>query len=114
MLRKRRVEARGAFLYQEPRFVPWVYWLMRLGSPVYDRLAEGIGSFETRGVERLIEAYRRFYRGEARLLIAFHHAAVHDAQVMVQVITRILPREARRRRLEELGVEVIVAPGAVC
>jgi len=98
VLRQRRVEARGAFVYQEPRFVPWVYYLMRLGSPLYDRLAEGISSFETLGIERLIEAYRRFYRGEARLLIAFHHAAVHDAQVMVQVVTRILPREARRRR----------------
>jgi hypothetical protein len=102
VLRRNRVEARGAFFYQEPRFIPWVYYFMRLGSPVYDRLAEGIASFQTLGVERLIEAYRRFYRREARLLIVFHHAAVHDAQVMVQVITRILPREARRRR-QRLG-----------
>jgi hypothetical protein len=84
--------------YQEPRFVPWVYAFMRLGSPVYDRLAEGIAGFRTRGVERLIASYQRFYRGEARLLIAFRHTAVHDAQVMVQLLTRILPREARRRR----------------
>jgi hypothetical protein len=86
------------FRYEEPRFVPWVYAFMRLASPVYDRWVEGIGGFQTRGVERLIEAYRRFYRREARLLIAFRHTAVHDAQVVVQLLTRILPREARRRR----------------
>jgi hypothetical protein len=98
MLRKGRVRAQGEFRYEEPRFVPWVYAFMRLASPVYDRWVEGIAGFQTRGLERLIEAYRRFYRREARLLIAFRHTAVHDAQVMVQLITRILPREARRRR----------------
>jgi hypothetical protein len=98
MLRKRRVQARGAFPREEPRFVPWVYAFMRLASPLYDRWVEGIAGFQTRGVERLIEAYQRFYRREARLLLAFRHTAVHDAQVMVQLVTRILPREARRRR----------------
>jgi hypothetical protein len=98
MLRKRRVRARGGFRYEEPRFVPWVYAFMRLASPVYDRWVEGIGGFQPRGVERLIESYQRFYRREARLLIVFRHTAVHDAQVMVQLLTRILPREARRRR----------------
>jgi len=98
MLRRNRVQAKGAFRYEEPRFVPWVYAFARLGSPVYDRWVEGIAGFQTRGVERLIEAYRRFYRREARLLIAFRHTAVHDAQVIFHLIARILPREARRRR----------------
>ena len=98
MLRKRRVRARGAFPYQGPRFVPWVYALMRLGSPAYNRWVEGIAGLQVSGVEHLLEAYRRFYCREARLFIAFRHTAVHDAQVMVQLITRILPREARRRR----------------
>ncbi len=98
MLRKSRVRAQGVLRYEEPRFVPWVYALMRLSSPVYDRLAEGIAGFQTHGVERLIAAYQRFYRREARLLIAFRHAARHDPPVMVQLLCRILPREARRRR----------------
>jgi hypothetical protein len=71
---------------------------MRLASPFYDRWFEGTSAFQTEGVEHLIAAYQRFYRQQARLLIAFRHTAVHDAQVMIQLITRILPREARRRR----------------
>jgi len=98
MLRKSRVRAQGVLRYEGPRFVPWVYAFMRLSSPVYDRLAEGVAGFQTRGVERLIAAYQRFYRREARLLIAFRHAARHDPPVMVQLLCRILPREARRRR----------------
>ena len=75
MLRRDRVRARGVFRYEEPRFVPWVYSFMRLGSPVYDRLVEGIAGFQTRNIERLITAYQRFYRREARLLIAFRHSS---------------------------------------
>jgi hypothetical protein len=78
--------------------VPWVYAFVRLASPAYDRWVEGIAGLQIRGVERLIEAYQRFYRRDARLLIAFRHTTVHDAQVMVRLLTCVLPREARRRR----------------
>jgi len=99
MLRPRRVRAQGALEYAEPRFVPWVYWLMRAGCPLYSRWSEGVDSLEVRGIERLIRSYQRFYRREARLLLGFRHAAVHDPPVMFHLLTRILPREARRRRL---------------
>ncbi|MBN1836356.1 MAG: hypothetical protein JW820_10935 [Spirochaetales bacterium] len=93
---KRRVQAQGALEYQPPRFVPWVYALMRLGSPLYLRLAEGIDHVRAAGLQRLVEAYREFYRGEARLLVAFRHASVHDPPVMTYLLSRMLPRAARR------------------
>jgi len=40
MLRKRRIQARGLFRYEEPRFVPWVYAFTRLMSPAYNRWVE--------------------------------------------------------------------------
>ncbi|UCF99009.1 MAG: hypothetical protein JSV89_05590 [Spirochaetaceae bacterium] len=42
MLRKQRVKARGGLKFIEPRFVLWVYTLMRLICPTYLRFVEGI------------------------------------------------------------------------
>jgi len=105
MLKKNRVEARGALEYQAPRFVAWVHVLMRLGSPIYLRLVEGIEDLQAVGIERLVDAYREFYRGSARLLIAYRHASVHDPPVMSCLLSRLLPRAARRahRRLGGLA-----------
>jgi hypothetical protein len=104
MLRKQRVQAQGALSYQPPRFVPWVYTLMRLGAPAYLRLVEGIDRVQMKGAERLIDAYRQFYSGSARLLLAFRHASVHDAPVMTCLLSRVLPRAARRAHLELGGL----------
>ena len=102
MLRKRRVQARGGLKFIEPRFIPWVYTLMRLVSPLYLRRVEGISTVETEGIKHLIDAYRRFYLKKARLLVAFRHASVHDPPVMVYLFCRSLPAAARRRR-EQIG-----------
>jgi 1-acyl-sn-glycerol-3-phosphate acyltransferase len=96
MLRKQRVRAEGGLGFIEPRFIPWVYTFMRLACPAYLRFVEGIGKVETGGIEHLISGFQRFYRKEARVLVVFRHASVHDAQVMVYLFCRCLPAAARR------------------
>lgn len=96
------MRARGALAYLEPRFVPWVFRFMQTFSPPYTRLVEGVRRVEVQGMDRLAEAYRSFYAGKTRLLLAFRHPTAHDPQVMVYLITRALPAAARARR-EPLG-----------
>jgi len=91
MLRKARVKAKGGLRFVEPRFVPWVYTLMRLACPAYLRFIEGISKVETTGIEHLIGGFQQFYRRKARVLVVFHHASVHDAPVMVYLFCRSLP-----------------------
>lgn len=105
MLRKARVKAEGGLGFVEPRFVPWVYTLMRLACPAYLRFIEGISKVETTGIEHLIGGFQQFYRRKARVLVVFHHASVHDAPVMVYLFCRSLPEAAGRagEKLEGRG-----------
>jgi 1-acyl-sn-glycerol-3-phosphate acyltransferase len=96
MLSKKRIEAQGELPYQSPRFVPWVYALLRMASPTYLRLVEGIDHVHVRGMETLLDAYRQFYARSARLIVAFRHASVHDPPVMTYLLSRALPAAARR------------------
>jgi hypothetical protein len=96
MLRKRRIKAKGGLKFIEPRFIPWVYRLTRIGSPIYLRFIEGISKVETVGIEHLVQAYQHFYRKKARLLVVFRHPSVHDPPVMVYLFCRALPTGARR------------------
>jgi hypothetical protein len=110
MLRTKRVEAREALLYQAPRFVPWVYAFIRLISPHYLRLVEGIDRVQVQGIEHLIHAYREFYRGSNRLLIAYRPPSVHGPPVMAYLLSRKLPRSARSSRLRCTRSAVPVDP----
>jgi 1-acyl-sn-glycerol-3-phosphate acyltransferase len=99
MLEKKRVRPRGGLAYVEPRLVPWVYYFMRTAVPTYLRLVDGVRRVEVEGIEHLLDAYRSFYAGEARLLLAFHHPTAHDPSVLSYLISRALPAAARARRL---------------
>jgi 1-acyl-sn-glycerol-3-phosphate acyltransferase len=96
MLRKGRIQAKGALRFVEPRFIPWVYTFMRLACPTYLRLAEGIAKVETAGIEHLIGAFQRFYAKQARVMVVFRHASLHDAPVMAYLFCRCLPAAAGR------------------
>jgi 1-acyl-sn-glycerol-3-phosphate acyltransferase len=96
MLSRKRIQAQGGLAYQPPRFVPWVYALLRLGSPTYLRLVEGIDRVHVQGMKSLLAAYRAFYGRSARLIITFRHASVHDPPVMTYLLSRRLAAAARR------------------
>jgi 1-acyl-sn-glycerol-3-phosphate acyltransferase len=102
MLRRERVKAKGGLRFIEPRFIPWVYALMRLACPTYLRFVEGISDVETAGIEHLIGGFRQFYGKKARVLVVFRHVSLHDAPVMVYLFSRCLPAAARRAG-EKLG-----------
>lgn len=70
--------------------------LLRTIGPAYFRLLLGFRSVEIRHADRLVRAYRDFYGGKTRLLIAFRHPYGEEPQVLGYALALALPREARR------------------
>lgn len=68
----------------------------RFVIPAYLRLVLHFQSVTLLHGERLVDAARRFQKGQARLLVAFRHPYGDEAQLMFHVFENLLPREARR------------------
>jgi hypothetical protein len=97
MVAKPIATARSPHRLAEPSLKPGVIALFRLISPLYLHGLLGFRSVELRHAERLVEAYRAFFSGEARLIIAFRHPYGDEAQLMAYVIGRLLAGEAASR-----------------
>jgi len=107
MVAKPIAAARSPRRLAEPLAKPGVIALLKLISPLYLHGLLGFRSVELRHAERLVEAYRAFFSGEARLIVAFRHPYGDEAQLMAYVIGRLLAREAAAR-----GVRYPRAPHA--
>ncbi len=59
-------------------------------------LPAGLQGFDLVAGERLLEAWRRFAAGELRLILAFRHGEVDDPLAGLWLLSRGLPRLARR------------------
>ncbi|MCE1195092.1 hypothetical protein LWX53_01145 [bacterium] len=94
MVSKPIAAARSPHRLAEPLAQPGVIALLKLISPLYLHGLLGFRSVELRHAERLVEAYRAFFSGEARLIVAFRHPYGDEAQLMAYVIGRLLAREA--------------------
>lgn len=70
--------------------------LMRTLGPLYAKVALGLDHLELRGTERLVEAWRDFQEGRARLILAFRHPYGDEPQLFSYLFDLLLPREARR------------------
>lgn len=79
------------------RLVPWLPRVLRPLLPLVLRLQGGIVAVEADHLERLVEAWARFQRGEVRLLLAFRHPQTSDPLAMATLLWTLLPREARAR-----------------
>lgn len=99
MVAKPIAAARSPRRLAEPLAKPGVIALLKLISPLYLYGLLGFRSVELRHAERLVEAYRAFFSGEARLIIAFRHPYGDEAQLMAYIIGRLLPREAAARKV---------------
>lgn len=100
-------DARAALVLAEPRIRPAVVGLFKAVAPLYFHLALGFRSLELRHEERIVEAYRAFFDGKIRLLVAFRHPYGDEAQLMAYLIGKLLAREARL-----LGGKLAKAPHA--
>ena len=97
MVSKPIAAARSPHRLAEPLAQPGVIALLKLISPLYLHGLLGFRSVELRHAERLVEAYRAFFSGEVRLIVAFRHPYGDEAQLMAYVIGRLLAREAAAR-----------------
>lgn len=70
--------------------------LLRALGPLYVKAALGVESLELRGAERLVNAWRHFQDGRARLFLAFRHPYGDEPQLFSYLFDLIVPREARR------------------
>ncbi|MEB3263584.1 MAG: 1-acyl-sn-glycerol-3-phosphate acyltransferase [Synechococcus sp.] len=85
-----------------PRFSPWILRAVQGLLPLlcwfrcFPWLPAGLRGFELVEGERLLEAWRAFGRGELRLILAFRHGEVDDPLAGLWLLSRGLPRLARR------------------
>lgn len=91
----KRYGAAEGLRFLEPRFSRFGHALVRLLSPAFLRIAEGISQVEVRGARTLLEEYRRFAAGKARLIVAFRHPSASDAPVVGYLFARRLRELAR-------------------
>jgi hypothetical protein len=68
--------------------------LLRAISPLYFRVLLGFRSLEFFHAERMVRAFRDFFDGKSRLIVAFRHPYGDEAQLMAYVIGERLDREA--------------------
>lgn len=97
MIAKPISEALPARKLAEARVRPGLVAFFRLISPLYLHALLGFGSIELRHAERLVNAYRDFFSGKIRLLIAFRHPYGDEAQLMAYVLAKLVGKEAARR-----------------
>lgn len=77
----------------QPRVVRWVYRLL----PIWMRYRTPIGKVEPHNLEELAQLYKAFEDKKIRLLIAFRHPSVSDPIAIGYMLSRYLPKAAKRR-----------------
>ena len=97
MIAKPISEALPARKLAEARVRPGLVAFFRLISPLYLHALLGFSSIELRHAERFVNAYRDFFDGKIRLIIAFRHPYGDEAQLMGYVIAKLVGKEAARR-----------------
>ena len=107
MIAKPISEARPARNLAEARVRQGLVAFFRLISPFYLHALLGFSSIELRHAERFVHAYRDFFDGKIRLLIAFRHPYGDEAQLMAYAIGKLIGKEAAR-----LGVKLRRPPHA--
>jgi len=86
----------------QPRLRPWLLRLLHGALPLLLRLRlfpwlpAGIARVDVLGADTLARCWQRFENGEVRLILAFRHCEVDDPLCGLQLLSRHLPRAARR------------------
>ncbi|MBD2771711.1 lysophospholipid acyltransferase family protein [Iningainema tapete] len=84
------------------QFDPLVHYIMQGLLPILQRLRlrpwlpTGIAKIETENVEVLVDLYQQFQAGKIRFLIAFRHCEVDDPLSMLYLLSRAVPKVARK------------------
>lgn len=91
--------------FTAPAYRPWAVQLVYLALPLLLRLRlrpwlpAGIRQVHCHQVKTLVDCYRQFQQGQARLLLAFRHCEVDDPLALAYLFSRAMPRLAKQQSL---------------
>ncbi|MFO0053320.1 MAG: 1-acyl-sn-glycerol-3-phosphate acyltransferase, partial [Dolichospermum sp.] len=88
--------------FHNPLVVKIISWFLPLILRVRTRpwLPAGIVNIEAKNAEVLAELYHEFQAGKVRFLIAFRHPEVEDPLSMSYLLSRIVPKVARKKGIK--------------
>ena len=78
-----------------PKVNPWILNLIRLVTPFWLKNQCGIKAIETRYVDRLVTATKKFEEGKSRYILAFRHPTTDDPFAMMHLLSVAVPKEAQ-------------------
>jgi hypothetical protein len=92
-----KAQARRAFL--SPKFSLWVLRLVSGILPYWLKHKLYITQIDVADIDRLVEVYKQSQMGSLRLILAFRHPSSDDSFCLGYLLTKILPRAARKHRI---------------
>jgi hypothetical protein len=88
-----------------PKINQFVLKMLRLLTPFWLRWQCGINQIETRYIDRLVEATKKFQDGKSRYMLAFRHPTTDDPFGMLYLLAYAVPEQAR-----EMGIKLAKPP----
>ena len=88
-----------------PKVNQFILKILRLITPFWLRWQCGIKQIETRYIDRLVEATKKFQDGKARYMLAFRHPTTDDPFGMLYLLAYAVPEQAR-----EMGIKFAKPP----
>ncbi|NUN64214.1 1-acyl-sn-glycerol-3-phosphate acyltransferase [Pseudanabaena biceps] len=79
-----------------PKINKFILQVIRILTPFWLRWQCGINQIETRYVDRLVEATKKFQDGKVRYMLAFRHPTTDDPFGMLYLLTYAVPEQARK------------------
>lgn len=88
-----------------PKANQFILKIIRLLTPFWLRWQCGIKQIETRYIDRLVEATKKFQDGKSRYMLAFRHPTTDDPFAMLYLLAYAVPEQAR-----EMGIKLTTLP----
>jgi hypothetical protein len=88
-----------------PKANQFILKIIRLLTPFWLRWQCGIKQIETRYIDRLVEATKKFEDGKSRYMLAFRHPTTDDPFAMLYLLAYAVPEQAK-----EMGIKLTTKP----
>jgi hypothetical protein len=88
-----------------PKANQFILKAIRLLTPFWLRWQCGIKQIETRYIDRLVAATKKFQDGKSRYMLAFRHPTTDDPFAMLYLLAYAVPEQAR-----EMGIKLTAMP----
>lgn len=93
-------QAQPPLEFLPPTYNGTVRWGFAQLLPFWMRWQMGLEKIDGVHLERLVQAYEQFQRGQVRILLAFRHPSTDDPLCMGYLLWHLIPRQARQMRVK--------------